>query len=253
MNDVSEARPSVRLARLAFRLTRRGAALWGFVFGIVVVSSAQGYRAAYPSVADRQRLVQSLGSNAGLRALFGVPRRLDTVGGFTAWRSLGVLSIAGAVWGLLTATRALRGEEDAGRGELLLAGPVSRSGATAAALAGLAGSVGLLAGLTAGTSPLGGGGISVSSYAFLAVALAATPALFVVVGALAAQLAGTRRQAAMVGGGIFGAWYLLRLVADSGASTGWLRGATPLGWIEELRPMTGSGPARLRRGRLAHP
>ncbi len=36
------------------------------------------------------------------------------------------LMVLGAVWGLLTATRLLRGEEDAGRWELLLAGQTTR-------------------------------------------------------------------------------------------------------------------------------
>ena len=38
------------------------------------------------------------------------------------------LMVLGAVWGLLTSTRLLRGEEDAGRWELLLAGQTTRSG-----------------------------------------------------------------------------------------------------------------------------
>jgi len=47
-----------------------------------------------------------------------------------------------AVWGLLAGTRLLRGEEEAGRVELLLAGPSTRRRAAAAAVTGLG--VGLL-------------------------------------------------------------------------------------------------------------
>jgi ABC-2 type transport system permease protein len=36
--------------------------------------------------------------------------------------------------------------------------------------------------------------------------------------------------------------YLVRMVADSDASLAWLRWASPFGWIEELRPLTGSRP-----------
>ena len=43
------------------------------------------------------------------------------------------LIVLGAIWGLLTATRLLRGEEDAGRWELLLAGRTTRGGAAAQA------------------------------------------------------------------------------------------------------------------------
>ena len=45
--------------------------------------------------------------------------------------------LLGAVWGLLTSTRLLRGEEDGGRWELLLAGRTTRRRAAAQALAGL--------------------------------------------------------------------------------------------------------------------
>jgi ABC-2 type transport system permease protein len=39
--------------------------------------------------------------------------------------------------------------------------------------------------------------------------------------------------------------YLVRMAADSDARLGWLRWASPLGWIEELRPLTGSRPVAL--------
>jgi ABC-2 type transport system permease protein len=62
----------------------------------------------------------------------------DPVAGYTAYHVIGVLGIIGAVWGLLAATRLLRGEEEAGRWELLLAGRTTRRRAAAAAIAGLA-------------------------------------------------------------------------------------------------------------------
>ena len=59
------------------------------------------------------------------------------------------LMILGAVWGLLTGTRLLRGEEDQGRWELLLAGGPRRARATGQALAGLGAGVAVLWALTA--------------------------------------------------------------------------------------------------------
>lgn len=229
-------------ARLAYRSARRSAAVWAVVFGFTVVGSAQGFVAAYPTAADRHNLATSLGANAGARALLGVPHRIDTVAGFTAWRSLGVLLIVGAVWGVLASTRALRGEEDAGRAELVRAGPVMATTAAASAIGGLALGLTLLFGVTAATGPVAGRWIPFGSYLTLALALAATPAVAIATGALASQLASTRRQAASVAGGVVGAWYLIRLIADSSSSTGWLRWATPLGWVEELRPLTGFRP-----------
>jgi ABC-2 type transport system permease protein len=64
--------------------------------------------------------------------------------------------------------------------------------------------------------------------------------VFVGVGAVASQLAPTRRVALELGGAVVGVSFLLRVLADTSASLGWLRWATPLGWAEELRPFTGA-------------
>jgi ABC-2 type transport system permease protein len=106
--------------------------LWGVVAGAVVSSSASGFAAAYPTADSRRQLARSLGGNSGLQALFGTARRLDTVAGFTAWRSMGLITVIGAAWGLLSSTRRLRGEEEVGRWELLLSGPTTQRTATAA-------------------------------------------------------------------------------------------------------------------------
>ena len=46
-------------------------------------------------------------------------------------------------------------------------------------------------------------------------------------------------------GGVLGAAYLLRMVADSGTDLRWALWASPLGWVEELHPLTGSRPVML--------
>ncbi len=143
------------------------------MFGLFVVASAQGFAAAHPTVAERERFAASLSTNAGLRALLGVPHRIDTAAGFTAWRSLGVLSLIGAVWGILVATRVLPGEEDGGRWSPVLAGPLTRRRARTPALAGLAASLAGLWVVTAAISPVGASGISAGSYVLLALGLIA--------------------------------------------------------------------------------
>ena len=64
--------------------------------------------------------------------------------------------------------------------------------------------------------------------------------MFLAVGALASQLAATRRQAAAYSGYALGACYALRMVADSGVGLDWLRWTTPFGWVELLQPLTAS-------------
>jgi ABC-2 type transport system permease protein len=87
-----------------------------------------------------------------------------------------------------------------------------------------------------------GARFSVTASLFMAVAAVAATAMFMAVGALCAQLAGTRRQAAAIAAAVFGAAYLIRLIAYTSTSLMWLHWASPLGWVDELRPLTGSRP-----------
>jgi len=223
--------------------------LWGIVFAVSVADSAFAYAATYPNAASRAKLARSFSGNAGFNAIFGTARRLDTVAGFTSWRTMGFLTILGAVWGLLAATRLTRGEEDAGRWELLLSGATTRRGAAAQAAAGMGAGLVILWVVTAGAAVAIGSTskvmFSFSASLFLATALVASAALFAAVGLLAGQLAVSRRQANGIGAGVLGACFLVRMVADSGSGLAWLRWATPLGWIENSRPLTGSNPAAL--------
>ncbi|HZU71401.1 MAG TPA: hypothetical protein VE990_01395 [Acidimicrobiales bacterium] len=232
-----------------FSRVLRPAALWGAVFGGYVLSSALGFAASYKTPEARHRLASTFGANAGINALIGPARQIDSVAGFTAWRSLGVLSLVGAVWGLLTATRLLRGEEEQGRWELLVAGRTTRGRATLEALAGLAGGVGILWLVTAVLSVAAGRASTVNiapgAALYLSVCLVASIALFMAVGAVAAQVAPTRRAAAGYAGVALGVAYALRMVADSGTGLAPLRWATPLGWVDELRPLSGPRPAAL--------
>jgi ABC-2 type transport system permease protein len=227
----------------AGRATRQGL-LWGIVFGATIASAATSYPAAFPTAASRARMAFSLKGNSGFEALFGQIRRLDTVAGYTAYKTMFTLVLLGAIWGLLTGTRLLRGEEDAGRWELFLAGATTRGRAAAQAVIGLG--VGILAlwvptvaiAVAAGSSPKVS--ISAAAATFFATAVVAAAAMFAAIGVLLAQVAATRHDADLIGAGTLAGSYLVRMVADSDPELAWLRWASPLGWIEELRPLTGS-------------
>ena len=240
-------------AIVVFRLTARRAVrsgvLWGYVFGLYVATQALAYASSYRTVAQRAGLAKEFGSNAGVSALVGPAHDIQTVAGFTVWKCLAVLAVVGAVWGLLTATRLLRGEEDAGRWELLLAGQTTRRAAAAQALVGLACGVAVLWTVSAVITVVVGRSskvdISAPGALFLAVAVVAAAAMFLAVGALASQLAATRRQASAYAAAVLGVSYALRMVADSGTGLGWLRWTSPLGWVEELQPLTAPHPLAL--------
>ena len=246
----SEGRwPATVVARQTAHKAVRSGVLWGYVFGAYLATQALAYASSYKTVSQRAGIAKEFGANAGISALVGPAHELQTVAGFTVWKCLAVLAVVGAVWGLLTGTRLLRGEEDAGRWELLLAGQTTRRAAAAQALAGLGCGVAALWVVTAVITVVVGRSskvdFSVSGALFLAVAVVAAAAMFLAVGALASQLAATRRQASAYAGAALGVSYALRMVADSGTGLDWLRWVSPLGWIEQLQPLTAPRPFAL--------
>ncbi len=224
----------------------RWAVVWGAVFGIFVFSTIKAFVISYPTAVERLKAVASLRSFA---ILLGVPHHAETVAGFTSWRVLTAIAVIGAIWGLLTSTRFLRGEEDAGRWELLLAGPTTRRRATAQALLGLGVALSAMLVITAALTFLSGRipvpYFTVTGSLLFAVALVSGAAMFLGIGALASQLSATRGQAMMIGAGVLGASYVVRMVADSQNSLGWLRWLSPIGWLEELRPLRDPQPLAL--------
>jgi ABC-2 type transport system permease protein len=227
----------------------RSGAVWGLLFGLLIFNEAVTYHKNFPTTASRESFLRTIGSNAAIITLIGPPRQVDTIGGFVAWRVYFLVMVVGAIWGMLTATRLLRREEEAGRWELLLAGQTTRRAAAVRAMAGLAvGWIALWAVTAALTVAAGSGsrvGFSVSASLYYATASVVGAALFLAVGALTSQLAVTRRQANGLAAVFFALSYLVCLVAGSRGGLGWMRWLSPLGWIENLNPLTGSRPPAL--------
>jgi ABC-2 type transport system permease protein len=246
---VSELRCTLTVASLTTRRVARSGAVWGLLFGVLIFNDAVTYHTSNPTQASREDIARTFGDNAAFAAILGPARRLDTAAGFVSWRLLALLVWVGAIWGLLTATRHLRGEEDAGRWELLLTGRTTRRRATLQAMGGLAVAWSVLWALSAALTVAAGSrstvGFSTSGSLLYATAATASAAMFLAIGALTSQLAATRRQANGLAALVFAAAYLIRLIADSVAGASWLRWASPLGWIEELRPLTGPQPIAL--------
>jgi ABC-2 type transport system ATP-binding protein len=129
--------PQLTIAWFTGRRAARAGALWGLAFGIYVYDNAFAFHTIAPTAARRDSLLASMARNAGLKALLGDTRQITTLGGFIDWRAIGVTVLVASVWGLMAATKALRGEEAAGRWELLLAGLTTPRRAAANALTGL--------------------------------------------------------------------------------------------------------------------
>ena len=234
------------IARRAFRQLRIGAAACALGFGLTVAATASSYVSTFPTAASREQLVIVTSGDAGLSVLLGPITEVGTVGGYTVYKIFVFLTTVGALWALLAATRLLRGEEDAGRWQLVLAGGTRPARATAATLGALGGAVAVVfVGTTlftvlTGRNPDVGFGFGES--VLYGLSLTVAPAVFAAVGALTSQVGRTRRLATGLGMGVFGVAFVLRMVGDTGPNERWLLWLTPFGWTELMRPFTVNDP-----------
>jgi ABC-2 type transport system permease protein len=238
--------PRSVITRFIARRTLPEAIFWGMLFGLTVLSSALGFIVAFPTAQDKAKVALTFGSNIGLKAILGIPHALNTVAGFTEWRALGVVTLFGAIWGLMLSTKLLRGDEEDGRWELLLSGKTSQRRGVVQALCGMGIALGILFLITFILTIITGKVHDVSLPAigklWLSLALITSPAVFMAVGSLTSQLAPTRRQAAVLAAGVFGLSFFLRVLADSTTNHAWISRISPLSWIGKLQPLTDPQP-----------
>lgn len=237
---MSPASPVGLIGRRAFADARIRTLSFAYLFAAAAFLNPLAYRHTYTTIAERLAFAHSFAHNKAVVLFYGKAYDLLTVGGYSAWRTGGVLTILAAVYGLLAAVRALRTEEDSGRAELVLAAGVSRRDVYIGSLTGIAAGVVLL--WAAGWIGSVLGGLPAGGAAYLALAIVSVVPVFVGVGAVASQIAPTRRIALELGGALVALAFVLRVVADTSNGLAWLRWATPLGWAEELRPFAGSQP-----------
>ncbi|PZU47787.1 MAG: polyketide antibiotic transporter [Arsenicicoccus sp.] len=216
----------------AVRQVRRGTAVVAVVSGGMTALVAVQYRGLGGALGAES--LAALAENPAIRTLFGPPVGLDTAGGFTVWRTGTVLAVLVGVWAALTATRLSRGDEEAGRWDLLLAGRlrlrtlVTRVLLVVLAAAAVVGSAGGLGLALAGAGPPG-------SLLFGA-CLAGTGMAGAALGVAGGQLFGERRSASGFAVAVLLGSLLLRMVADGVPALAWLAWATPFGLLGRAAP-----------------
>ncbi|WP_337060119.1 hypothetical protein [Kineococcus sp. G2] len=221
------------VGRLALRQVRRS----GLATLLVAVALTATVAASFDALAaDPATLaaLRGIARNPAVRTLFGEPVALESAGGFTVWRSGTPVAVLLGVWAALATARTTRGEEETGRWNLLLAGPVRLRAVVgrhllAVAVVVLATGAALAAALVLTGTPAAGAAVHGAGVA--ALGLFATT-----VAALAAQVLATRSAAAGAAVAVLGAGLLTRAVADG--VPGWeaLRWASPFGLLELSRP-----------------
>lgn len=226
------------LLRLALRRDRLMIPAWVLALGLSVAAIGSSFEAVYDTAAQRAGLAASMNHNGSMRALYG-PVFNDSVGGLVAWRMAGLGAVLAAVMSLLIVVRHTREEEETGRQELLSAAMVGRRAPLTAALLTALGANALLAALIAGGSALSGRPAAGSLA--LGLAIGGTGALFAGLAAIAAQLTESARLAKGLTGAVLGLAFALRAAGDAAtaAATSPLTWASPIGWVENLRPYAG--------------
>jgi ABC-2 type transport system permease protein len=194
---------------------------------------AAQYQTTFKGTLDGPAM-KALAENPAVRILLGPPLALDDPGGFTVWRTGMPLLVLASVWSMLAATRITRGEEDAGRWELLLGGRLRMVDLVVRSLAALAGSATLISGavaaglLATGTDPTGA--------VVHAAGILGLTVTFAAAGLLAAQMMPGRPAATGLTVVLLGVGLLLRMLADGVPQLAWTAWATPFGLTARTAP-----------------
>jgi ABC-2 type transport system permease protein len=225
------------LTRLALRRDRIMIVSWVYVLAAFAYVSVVSTKKLYPTPASLRAFAEGAGADRVTRAIYGPAGDLNTLGGLATWK-LSVFGVVGvAVMSMFIVVRHTRGDEDAGRLELVGAGAVGRlaaltSGLLTALLANLVVALLVAVGLAVPGLPWG------DSLAF-GLGMAAAGCVFAAVTAVAAQLAGSRRPAIGIVTSVIALAYLLRAVGDAASPGSWaasLSWLSPIGWSQQLRP-----------------
>lgn len=223
------------LLRLTLRLARRRLIWWTLAVAVLVPSSVIAIQEAYPDQAALDARAALLGSPSAV-IMTGPAFAQDqyTLWAMVANELLLYVLLPAAILGVLLTVSLTRGEEEAGRLELLRSLPVGRSVPALAAFA-----VVLLAALLVGTATAGGliaaGGAVPDSFA-VGAAVGLTTLVFAAVAAVIAQVtehAGTASGASL---GVLALAFLVRGVGDVLDPQGsWLSWLSPLAWAQQTR------------------
>ena len=223
------------LCRFILRRDRVRLAIWITTIAGLVYAQAVSIIGLYPDPAELAAAARLVEDNAAFIAMAGPPLALDTVGGRTTFEISAFAMVLAALMSLLLVTRNVRGDEEAGRVELLRSTVVGRHAPVTAALA-VAFAADVLLGLLVALA-LVGAGLEAGGSAALGAGIAGVGLFFAGVAAVTSQVTVSARLASGLAGGVLGASFVLRGVGDIGNGVAsWF---SPMGWGQALRPFAG--------------
>jgi ABC-2 type transport system permease protein len=233
-----------RLLLAQLRRDRWQLSIWVAGAGLLVFAATSAVSEEFAAEADRRGIVALAATNPAFLFLRGVPDGI----GFGAVLFFQMFSFLGVMAGLFSTflvVRHSRGDEDAGRAELLGGTAASRTAPLAATLI-----LAVVANTLVGAAVAGGmlaAGLEARGALLTGMAVWATGLVFAGVGAVAAQLLPSSRGANGVAGALVGAAYLVRGIGDAlgtpsgdltSAESSWLSWLSPIGWGQRVGPFS---------------
>jgi ABC-2 type transport system permease protein len=231
------------LRRFSFRQTVRGAVILGIFGGLIMGAQGIAYATAYPTEQSRAGLVALLSATPAFNFMSGEIKNAAEPASYGVYKSLPLMVIITGLWGLMTTTRLLRGNEEDGRLELLESGSSTKRKVQAQLLTGFGYSLLLAAILTFlviaafGADPKVG--LSLGSSAYLTFAVYLPGVFFAGLGVLTSQIALTRARAVVYGLVPLIVFFVIRGVGNVATDFDWLKKLSPFGWSDLLNPVLG--------------
>lgn len=224
------------LVRFGLRRDRVRLVVWTVSIVLTVVATVASVKGLYPTPTDLRNAAIAAKDNAAAIIFNGPPLSLDTVGGQVAFQTSTFGLILMGLMSVFLLGRATRGEEEAGRSELLRALPVGADAPDAAALLTV-GAVNVVTGTVVALSLIALGLEATGSIVF-GLSFTLFGIFMAAVTLVAAQVTENTRVVYGIGGVVLGAAFVLRAVGDVGNGTvSWL---SPIGWAQKTRPYSGN-------------
>ena len=209
--------------------------VWVAAIAVLVALLAASVKGLFPTQADLDQAAAATNGNAAVIAFNGPAQGLDSVGGEVAFQAGAMGLVVVALMSVMMIGSLTRGEEEAGRLEMLRSLPVGSHAPTAAAsltVATMNVAVGVLV-----TLALLGQHLPLAGSVTFGVSFTLTGLVFAGVALVAAQATENTRVVYGIAGAVLGASFALRAVGDIG--DGMLSWFSPIGWAQKARPFAG--------------
>jgi ABC-2 type transport system permease protein len=199
------------------------------------------FAATYTTPRARAEFAVALSSTPATGVLYGESKNLASTAGYVVYRIMPFMALIAATWGLMTATRILRGQEEDDRLELIAAGATTKTRTARDLYIGFCASITvasiLAAVVTAAVTTQSDIGMTFQACWLLSLGIFLPALLFAGLGAITSQLTTSRRRAIFFGIVPIFVFFVIRSIANIVDGLYFLKNITPFGWTDMISPV----------------